>query len=68
MKKSDRELMTQYGITCVSKPIYIYKKHRYDNLDDALRYAKIDITRDQENASALPEADDSDSPNDSHAQ
>ncbi len=65
MKKSDRELMTQYGITCVSKPIYIYKQHRYDNLDDALHYAKIDTARNQENTLPLPGSSELVSNNDS---
>mgnify|MGYP000161819323 CR=1 FL=1 len=66
MNKSDRELMTQYGITCVPKPIYFYKQHRYENFDDALRYAKIDTKRNRENTSTLPGASEPASNKHSH--
>lgn len=45
MNNDDKALMEKYGITCETKMIYAYKQHRYDNLQDALRYAEIDAKR-----------------------
>ena len=45
MNKEDKALMEKYGVTCETKLIYTYKQHRYDSLQDALRYAEIDAKR-----------------------
>lgn len=42
MSKSDDELMIEYGITCERVSVYHYKKYRYNNLQDAVNYAKLD--------------------------
>lgn len=54
MRKTENELMTEYGITCKAKTIYSYKKHNYERLNDALRYAEIDTNRCRKDASRLP--------------
>ena len=46
MSEKEKQLMERYGITCVQKPVYLYKDFRYDNLNDALRYAETDMKRD----------------------
>lgn len=52
MNNDDKTLMEKYGITCETKMVYTYKKYRYDNLQDALRYAEIDAKRNRESGSA----------------
>ena len=42
MNRTDSELMAEYGITCIEKTIYSYKKHNYERLKDVLRYAEMD--------------------------
>ena len=44
----DNKMMARYGITSTSKVIYSYKQHRYEKIEDALRYAEIDSIRTQE--------------------
>lgn len=41
MSEDDKALMAQYGITSEPKLIYCYKEHRYDNLKDAVNFAKL---------------------------
>ena len=52
--EEDRTLMGQYGITSASKMMYVYKKYRYENLSDALHYAKNVEERTQNNAQSTP--------------
>jgi hypothetical protein len=42
MNEEDKTLMAQYGITGTPKMMYFYKQYRYENLVDALNYARID--------------------------
>jgi len=42
MSEEDIKLMTQYDITTESKLIYNYKQHHYENLKDAVNYARLD--------------------------
>jgi len=51
MSEEDKTLMAQYEITSESKMIYRYKQHRYENLKDAVNFARldVDVTSDQEN-------------------
>ena len=42
MTDKENELMKFYGITTVTKNVFIYKKYKYDNLSDAIEYAKIE--------------------------
>ena len=53
MSERDRNIMTKYNITSESKMIYRYKQHRYENLIDAVRHAKLDAgdITDRENSS-----------------
>ena len=44
----DNKMMARYEITSTSKVIYSYKQHRYEKIEDALRYAEIDSIRTQE--------------------
>ena len=47
MNDKDKGLIDQYGITCESKIIYRYKEHRYENIKDAVNYAKLDTAKNQ---------------------
>jgi transposase len=49
--EQDNALMTQYGITSREKMIYFYKQFRYENLSDAVRFAKMDGERFHDNKS-----------------
>ena len=49
MSEETKTLMAQYGITCEPKMIYSYKQHRYENVEQAINFARIDATRDQDN-------------------
>lgn len=51
MSEEEKQLMEQYGITCVQKTVYLYKDFRYDHLKDAFRYAEIDMKRDRKDKS-----------------
>ena len=52
--EEDRTLMGQYGITSASKMMYFYKEYRYENLSDALHYAKNVEERTQNNTQSTP--------------
>jgi hypothetical protein len=47
MTEKQKELVDSYGIQCAQKTVYLYKQFRYDNLEDALRYAEIDTSQDR---------------------
>ena len=49
MSDEEKTLMAQYGITGELKMIYSYKQHRYENINDAINFAKIDTNHDQDN-------------------
>lgn len=42
MNEKENELAAKLGITSEQKTIYSYKGHTYDNIKDAINYAKID--------------------------
>ena len=42
MTTKDDNLMAKYGITYERKTVYCYKTHKYDKLEDALKYAKVE--------------------------
>lgn len=46
MNDDDRERMQTLGITVARRNVYSYKEFKYERLDDAIRYAEIDATRD----------------------
>ena len=41
MTEEDRKLMEQYGITWEQKTVYYYMGHKYEHLENALKYARI---------------------------
>jgi len=45
MRKEEKQTMQAHGITCAPKNVYFYKGFKYDRLDDAVRYAKIQARR-----------------------
>jgi hypothetical protein len=45
MTEEENELMKRYGITAEQKTVYHYMNFRYDHLNDALNYARIDQER-----------------------
>ena len=51
MNDENKMLMEKYGITCEPKMIYSYKQHRYENVEQAINFARIDAARDQEDSS-----------------
>jgi hypothetical protein len=50
MSEQDKTLMAQYDITSEPKIFYRYKEHRYENLKDALNYARLTTKDTQENS------------------
>ena len=42
MNEADRTTMEAYAIRCVPRDVFYYKNFKYDRLDDAIRYARID--------------------------
>lgn len=49
----NESLMLRYGIQCETKLTYRYKQYRYDNPEDALRYAKIDSERQSQDSTPI---------------
>jgi hypothetical protein len=45
MNEKDRLEMKAHGIRCVPKDVYYYKSFKYERLNDAVRFAEIDATR-----------------------
>ena len=45
MNAKDRQTMDAHGITCATRKVYFYKEYKYDRLEDAVRYSKIDARR-----------------------
>ena len=45
MNGKDKQMMDEHGITCESRNVFFYKEYKYDRLDDAVRFAKIDTGR-----------------------
>ena len=48
MRKQDKIMMAEYGISRSSRTTYFYKEYRYDRLSDALSYARTDTRRSGE--------------------
>lgn len=55
MSEQDEVLMAKYGVTSETHTIYRYKEHRYENLKDALNFAKLDS--DSQTGSPTPKND-----------
>ncbi len=45
IEEEEKKLMDQYGVISQQKTVYHYNGYNYDNLEDAIRYAKIDTQR-----------------------
>lgn len=45
MTKEEKELMKRFGITVEQKSVYAYDGHKYDQLKDAMNFAKIEAER-----------------------
>jgi len=45
VSEKDRELMVQYNIKTETRTVYYSEGYKYDNLKDAVRYAKLSIER-----------------------
>lgn len=54
MTEEQKFAMEKYGITCHTKSVFHFEGHKYDRLEDALKYAK------QSNGNAKISAADSD--------
>jgi hypothetical protein len=54
MTEQERKLMQQYAITSAGKTVYHYMDFKYDKLDDALSFAKIDTKLKKETVSSKP--------------
>lgn len=48
MSEEDKILMAQYDITSESKLVYSYKQNRYENLKDAVNFAKLEAENAKE--------------------
>jgi hypothetical protein len=48
--EEEQELMAQYGITHETKSVYFYQGHKYDNLNDAINYARDSLARTPDTA------------------
>ena len=46
-------LMEKFSIACETKLIYRYKQHQYNNLKDALNYARLDTQTDSEDSKQI---------------
>jgi hypothetical protein len=53
--EEELKLMSQYGITHERKSVYFYQGHKYDKLDDAIRYARHSLAHTKSSASASTE-------------
>ena len=40
MNKKDKVLMEKYGITSASRTVFFYKEFRYEDLNNAVKYAE----------------------------
>lgn len=40
--KEELALMAYYGITSEQKVVYHYKQHRYQKIEDAINFARLD--------------------------
>ena len=45
MDETELRLIEEFDITVLQKTVYQYKGHKYDNLKDAVNFAKIDMKR-----------------------
>lgn len=47
MNEEDKQKMSAHGITHETQSVFFYKGHKYDRLDDAVRYAQIESAQAQ---------------------
>jgi hypothetical protein len=43
--KEELALMAYYGITSEQKVVYHYKQHRYQKIEDAINFARLDSSK-----------------------
>lgn len=48
MNDEEKRLIEKFGVLLEHKTIYLYKGHSYDNLKDAINYAKIDTESEKQ--------------------
>ena len=48
MDDEDKRVMAEHGITARTRHVFLYKEFKYDRLEDAVRYAKLDAKRSQQ--------------------
>jgi hypothetical protein len=48
MTEEEQQQMTRYGITAEEKTVYRYRNYKYENLAEALNFARIDSERKNE--------------------
>lgn len=48
MNEDNKMMMERYGITSETKMMYFYKEFRYEDINDAIRFAERDFTPAQE--------------------
>ncbi len=53
--EEEQKSMAEYGITHEKKSVYFYRGHKYDKLDDAIRYARHSLAHTKSSASASTE-------------
>ena len=44
----EKGLIEKFGISLEHKTIYLYKGHSYDNIKDAINYARIDAESEKQ--------------------
>ena len=47
MTKEDRQAMEAHGITRTRKDVFSYKAFKYDRLEDAVRFARLDVEQER---------------------
>ena len=46
MDEKDKDLMKKYDVTFSTEVTYHYKSYKYKKLEDAIKYAKIDLKKE----------------------
>ncbi len=49
MTNDEDKVIKKYGILRKQKTVYTYKGYNYDNIKDAVNFAKIDLKREGKN-------------------
>ena len=54
MNEDNKIMMERYGITSAPKMMYFYKQYRYEDVNDAIRFAERDFKPAQEGTIGIP--------------